>query len=66
MSVQQRINELYKNDRAFFYVLGALGTFMGMNICNHFFFDETKQLKLRQEIETEYWKEHGEPKYLKP
>lgn len=52
----QRIKHLYENHKLYYALFGSLGIYVGINICEHFFFDEKQALKVREEMETEFWK----------
>lgn len=64
--MQDKIHKLYRRDNLYFYTLGALGFMVGFKICDWMFYDEKKYLKIRESMEEEYWKIHGEPKHVKP
>jgi hypothetical protein len=48
------------------HVTGAIGFYIGLKICDYVFYKDSKYDLIREEMEDEYWKEHGAPQILKP
>lgn len=59
-------DKLIKNDKYYFYALSVVGVLAGIKFCDFLYYDEKKLLAVREQMEEDYWKEHGQPKHLKP
>lgn len=43
-----RIKEIYKSDNFFFFGVSLISMFAGVRVCDYFFYDEKKLLKVRE------------------
>lgn len=57
--VGERLAQIYKSDGTFFYLYGGIAAFVGVKLCDMIFYDENKLLRVREQMEEEYWQKHG-------
>ena len=48
------------------HIVGFTGFYIGCKTCDYFLFDDNKYELIREEMEDEFWKTHGEPVHIKP
>merc|ERR1712087_1100386 len=47
-------------------VAGFTGFYIGVKAADYYLYDDNKYELIREEMEDEFWKTHGEPVHLKP
>ena len=66
MSEFSKMSNLYRKTLYKSYFAGFLGFLVGVKICDWMMYDPHKHDVAMEEIEEEFWKIHGEPRYLTP
>lgn len=49
--VGERLAQIYKSDSIFFYLYGGIAAFAGVKLCDIIFYDETRLLRVREQME---------------
>ena len=59
------IRSFFSISRLKMHAVGFAGFFVGAKIADFTFYDEDKMELLREDMEEEFWAQHGKPTYLK-
>ena len=48
------------------HILGGVAFLSGIKLCDYFFYEEKKLMKIKENAEKDYWEIYGEPKNIEP
>jgi hypothetical protein len=63
---QEFLRRFYARTLIGFNIAGITGFFLGLKLCDWVIFKPEKYELMRESMEDEYWKTHGEPTELEP